>query len=130
MGLDRILLLTWALCLALALPAAGLRAQEAEENSEIDEGMSLLQQGAQLMLRGLMSEAQPQLDEMQRNLQGFGDKMGEAMAAAEPYLAGLIMLMDDIGNYQPPERLPNGDILLRRKPDAPPVLPEAPQTEL
>jgi hypothetical protein len=31
----------------------------------------------------------------------------------------LLALMDDIGNYQPPERLPNGDILIRRKPDRP-----------
>ena len=40
-----------------------------------------------------------------------------------PALRELGGLVDDIENYQRPERLPNGDIILRRRADAPPPPP-------
>ena len=42
------------------------------------------------------------------------------MAGLEPHLAELADMIGDLGNYQAPERLPNGDIILRRK------IPQAP----
>jgi putative sigma-54 modulation protein len=43
----------------------------------------------------------------------------------------LMAMVDDITNYQAPEMLENGDIIIRRKPDAPPVQPpEAPGIDL
>ena len=46
------------------------------------------------------------------------------MEEYRPAMEELSRLMDDIGNYEmPPERLPNGDILIRRKADAPPPPP-------
>lgn len=97
------------ICLALAGPAA---AQEPEEPGLIDQGM-------QLFLRGLMQEIEPELQDM-----------GDALRAMEPLLRQLIALAGDLGHYQAPERLPNGDIILRRKPDAPPPppLPDPPGT--
>lgn len=123
--------------LILALPVAlmplALPAQEAPP-SEMDEGMSLLQQGAELFLRGLMTEVQPQMQDMQKGLDDLGAKMGSALDQAQPWISALSSMVDDFGYYDPPERLPNGDILIRRKPDAPPVqledLPPAPQTDL
>lgn len=97
-----------ALCLAIApFPA---QAQETEE------GPGLMERGIQMFLRGLMDEVGPEITQMQ-----------DALKAMQPEFEKLITLMGDFQNYQPPERLPNGDILIRRKPDAPPV-PPAPGT--
>lgn len=77
------------LCLGLALPAA---AQDAGEGGATDmqEGFSLLEEGTRLLLRGLMSQMEPALRELQGRLQ-------------------------ELDSYHPPEVLPNGDILIRRK---------------
>ena len=45
------------------------------------------------------------------------------MQEISPALRELGGLVDDIENYQRPERLPNGDIILRRRADAPPPPP-------
>jgi hypothetical protein len=42
-------------------------------------------------------------------------------------------LMDDVTSYELPERLPNGDIIIRRSPDAPefdPTMDESGEVEL
>ena len=98
-----------ALCLLLS--AAPLAAQEADPPAE---GLDLMQEGAEMLLRGLMDEIEPPLDEM-----------AQALAALEPRLRELLALVDDLGNYEAPERLANGDILIRRKtgPDIPPPPP-------
>ncbi|MDO5706703.1 MAG: hypothetical protein Q4G49_16755, partial [Paracoccus sp. (in: a-proteobacteria)] len=67
-------------------------------------------------LRGLMAELAPQMDQMSR-------EMSDALALMGPALSDLSVLVDDIGNYQTPERLENGDIIIRRKPGAPPPPP-------
>lgn len=41
---------------------------------------------------------------------------------------GLRMLMDQLQSYQPPEVLPNGDIIIRRRPPAD-ATPEAPRPD-
>lgn len=100
-----------ALTLALCLTCAPVLAQDAAPE---DEGPSLMERGAELFLRGLMDEVEPGLREME-----------EALRLMEPELRALMDLVGDLRNYEAPERLPNGDILIRRKADAPP-LPEAP----
>jgi hypothetical protein len=87
------------LSVALALPVA---AQDgADGPGDMEQGFSLLEEGARLMLRGLMAELAPMLDDME----------------------GAI---SDLSAYHAPEILPNGDILLRRKV---PIAPEAPTPE-
>lgn len=62
-----------------------------------------------LVMRGMMSEMQPALDDGQgagggrRHLKELGPKLHQ-----------LIALIDDIKNYDAPIMLPNGDILIRR----------------
>ncbi|TJZ94008.1 AAA+ family ATPase [Paracoccus gahaiensis] len=51
-----------------------------------------------------------------------GDLAG-ALRRMGPALRDLATQVDDIRNYQAPERLPNGDILIRRREDAPPPPP-------
>lgn len=91
-----------------ALP---LHAQEAEG----DDGFSLMEEGAKLFFRGIMQEMEPTMDE----LRGFADEMQPALRdfvdEMGPALADILGKVDDLNAYHPPEMLPNGDIILRRK---------------
>lgn len=100
--------LTLAAALIATLP---LHAQETEE----EDGFSLMEEGAKLFFRGIMEEMEPAMDdlrgladEMQPALREFVEEMG-------PALADLLGKIDDLNAYFPPEMLPNGDIILRRK---------------
>ena len=81
-----------------------------------DQGISLMQQGAEMLLRHMMSKVDPGLEDM-----------AQALKEAQPNLMKLMALIDDIKNYHAPEVLQNGDILIRRKTPAelqPKALPE------
>lgn len=114
-----------------------LAAQTAPQGEEVEEGFSLMEEGAKLLLKGLMAEMEPTLDDMAKALAD----LEPALRELQPKMLELLALVDDLKNYEAPERLGNGDILIRRKPDAPapPPLPErapdpapqtAPQTDL
>lgn len=90
-----------ALCL-LITPATGEVPPAAP--GDVDQGLSLLQEGAKLLFRGFIAEVEPSLDDM-----------SAAIAAAGPQIMQLLALIDDLQNYHAPELLENGDILLRRK---------------
>ena len=47
----------------------------------------------------------------------------QAQALAAAVKADLAVLVDDLANYAMPQRLENGDVLIRRKADAPPPPP-------
>lgn len=91
-----------ALCAALATPAM------AEDNEPLMEGLDLLGQGSRLLLEGLSDELGPLFDDM--------GALGEELA---PFLRALNdQLSEGLGElnaYHPPEILPNGDIIIRRK---------------
>ena len=103
-----------AIALALALTSSGAFAQE-------DEGTSLMEEGAKLFFRGLMEEMGPAL----RELEGLAEDIEPAIRSfAEemgPALRDLMEQVEDWSAYEPPVVLPNGDILLKRKQDAPPL---------
>ncbi|MEM6886824.1 MAG: hypothetical protein AAF636_01655 [Pseudomonadota bacterium] len=83
--------------------AAAAMAQE-----ENDDPPSLMERGAQQFLEGLLQEMEPAIEGMM----DFIDQMGPAMRD----------ILDDVQDwsvYEPPEVLPNGDIIIRRKPDVP-----------
>lgn len=117
MRLTAILL---AACL-LAVPAAAQDGDGAEPPAESgeDDGFSLMEEGARLIMRGLLEEMGPALDEMR----GFADEVEPALRdfvlQMGPALQELARRIDDFSNYEPPEFLPNGDIIIRRKQDAP-----------
>jgi hypothetical protein len=48
------------------------------------------------------------------------DDMAKALKELEPMVRQLAELIGDVRYYDPPERLENGDIIIRRKADAPP----------
>ena len=114
--------LVLAACLTLPLPAL---AQEAgPEAGEIEEGFSLMEEGAKLLFRGLMSEMEPALEEFS----GMADELEPALEllATEmgPALMELMRTLDSVRYYERPEILPNGDIIIRRSPDAPAFEPQ------
>ncbi|WP_428543110.1 hypothetical protein [Profundibacter sp.] len=97
--MKQIAAITIAACLALS-PAYA----ENSDEGGMDEGLSLMEQGARMLLRGLATEMEPAL----KDLKGLAEEMG-------PGLAELQGLIGDFTNYHAPEVLPNGDIIIRRK---------------
>lgn len=96
--------LALALISALALPAAAQ--SPAPERQDYGEGLGLIEEGARIILRRLLADMEP----MMRDLAG---------------------MIDDLGAYHPPERLPNGDIIIRRKVPLVPLPPgEGGETDL
>lgn len=92
-----------AICLAFS-PVSAEIADGSEDSRDVGEGLSLMEQGATLLFRGLMHEMEPAL----KDLQGLAGEMG-------PALLELHRLIGDFTNYHAPEVLPNGDIIIRRK---------------
>lgn len=93
------------LALITMLMASPLAAEETPP-SDGSEGWNMLREGSRLLLEQLFEEMGPALEE----LEGF---------------------VDDLNAYEAPEILPNGDILIRRKPDDRPATPPqepAPET--
>lgn len=117
----------YAFAFALLLPAAAF-AQAAEEDAP-----TLMERGLQQFFEGLLDEMEPTLDDFQSFAEGLGPAMREMMQEMGPAFAELLEQVDDITNYEAPEILPNGDIILRRREDAPayeppPPLPDGPKT--
>lgn len=99
-----------AAALSVTLLAAPAPAQEGQ-----DEGLNLMEEGARLFFRGLMSEMDPAIEE----LEGLADDMlpllQELRTEMGPAFRTLLEQVDDWSAYSAPEMLPNGDIILRRK---------------
>lgn len=67
------------------------------------------------------SEFEKLLEQFSEESQAF---LQDWLTQLTPLLEGLREKVDDLSNYEAPEVMPNGDIIIRRKPDAP-----APDTE-
>lgn len=100
-----VLIVTLAAMLATPAPA-----QEAEE-----EGLSLIERGARMMLQGLADEMSPAMQDLRGMAETMGPKMRDFVTAMGPALADVLSRVDDFTLYHPPEMLPNGDIIIRRK---------------
>ena len=80
---------------------------------------SLMERGAEMFLRGLMTEVEPAIDDLRGLAEEVAPTLRELSDELGPRLGEILTMIDDLGNYQRPEILPNGDIIMRRKPDAP-----------
>jgi len=83
-----------------------------------------MEEGARILLRGLLSEMDPAMEELRDFAEEIGPSMQLFAEEMGPALAELISRVDDLTHYSAPEFLPNGDIIIRRKPDAPEYLPD------
>ncbi|WP_371933258.1 hypothetical protein [Ruegeria discodermiae] len=111
------MMLAIALTAGLAVPVS---AQE-------DQGRSLMDLGAELFLDGLRQEMEPTL----QGLLGLADELGPSMLSffeeMGPAFADMAQEVKDWSVYEMPEILPNGDIIIRRKPEpGPDPKPETP----
>ncbi|AHM02768.1 ATPase of the AAA+ class [Roseibacterium elongatum DSM 19469] len=102
--------------LATLLAAGPVSAQQ--DDGDMSEGLDLLREGSRMILENLLDDMRPMLDEVRPF---FEEEM-------LPFLEELGRQIDDLTAYELPERLPNGDIIIRRSPDAPPL--DAPQPEV
>lgn len=91
----------------------------AEQPGSQAEGPGWLEQLITGLMGQMMQDAGPALENLERDF-------GELAQTLEPTMRNMAELVDDIGNYEPPERLENGDILIRRKAGAPPP-PDLPE---
>ncbi len=109
-----------ALSVSLALPS----------HAEEDTGKSLMEQGAELFFEGLRKEMEPALEDLQGLVGKFGPAMQSFFQEMGPALAELADDIEDWSAYEAPEMLPNGDIIIRKKPmQDEPEVPEQSQEE-
>ncbi len=85
-------------------------------HAEEDTGKSLMEQGAELFFEGLRQEMEPALEDLQGLVTQFGPAMQSFFEQMGPALADLAGEIEDWSAYEPPEILPNGDIIIRKKP--------------
>lgn len=100
------------IALALAMTTSGAMAEE-------DRGTSLMEEGAKLFFRGLMEEMEPALRELEGLAQDIEPALRSFAEEMGPALRDLMEQVEDWSAYEPPVVLPNGDILLKRKQEAP-----------
>jgi len=99
-----------ALALVMATPLA----------AQDDDGFNLMEEGARLFLRGLMTEMEPAIDEFEQLADELGPAMRGMAGELRPIVADILGAIDDIQYYRDIEVLENGDVLIRRSPLAPP----------
>lgn len=90
------------LAATLSAPVALADAQATPENPELSEGAELLNRGFRLLLEGFAKEVEPMADKWAEGWADLAERVG------------------DMNVYHPPETLPNGDIIIRRRTPLPP----------
>lgn len=104
-------MLSFLLAVSLAL---SVQAQDSPSPPPSEEAPALpLFDFFERMLRGFITEIEPQMREFERGFE-----------ALEPELQGFLERLRGMAQYHPPEVLPNGDILIRRR-EAEEAPPEA-----
>jgi hypothetical protein len=95
-------------------------AADAEES-----GSSLMERGAKLFFEGILKEVEPAVKDLQGLLEDMEPALQDFVQQMGPALADLMDEIEDFSAYHPPEILPNGDIIMRKKtPDELPPTPE------
>lgn len=94
--------------------------------AEEEEGFSLMEEGAKLFMRGIMQEMEPAMDDLRAFAETMEPAMRQFVREMGPALAEVLKKVDDLTMYHPPEMLPNGDIIMRRKEPVPPAAPDTP----
>lgn len=119
--------LTLALCAALAAGPATAPAYAQDDN-----GTSRMKEGLRLFLEGLQQEVEPTMQDLKTLTEEMGPAMRDFFVEMGPALSDLAGKVEDWSVYEPPEILPNGDIILRRKPEPTPdaATPEADEGQI
>ena len=113
----------------LALTPLTVTAQSDTPEGEIGEGFSLMEEGARLMFRGIMREMEPAIEDFEGMAKEIQPALEMLASEMGPALMELMRKLDNVRYYEAPEVLPNGDIIIRRREDAPPYDPDSPMYE-
>jgi len=105
---------------AISMITTPLAAQDEQE------GNTLMEQGIELFLEGLREEMSPAMENMQELLSEFGPALLSFMEEMGPAFGEVLEQVKDWAAYQPPEILPNGDIIMRKKADPEPTPDDPP----
>ena len=84
-----------------------------------EEGLSLMEEGAQMFLRGLIDELDPAIRELEGMAEDLEPAFRDIMRQMGPALAEIAATIDNIRHYGAPVILDNGDILIPRRDNAP-----------
>ncbi|WFE73400.1 hypothetical protein [Roseinatronobacter sp. S2] len=106
-----ILIISLCLCLSIAPPAFADEFGDPPKSEQPEGFFGLIER----MMRGFFDDMDPHMRQMERSLE-----------AAEPELRRFLGQLRDMVEYEPPEVLPNGDILIRRRQPAPPDVEQGP----
>jgi hypothetical protein len=121
------ILITATAALMLASPAL-----HAQEDAPPQGGSSLIEDGARMFFEGLFQEARPAMEGMKEMAERLGPQLRDFAQEMGPALADILKDVEDLSVYEAPEKLPNGDIIIRRKPveDPAPDLAPTPEDEI
>lgn len=108
----------FALTVAVGLLCTPAVAEDAPK-TDMNDGLNLMEEGARMLMRGLLEEMEPTIDTLRDSFEDLGPAFGEFAQAVGPAFSDLLEQVDDLRHYDAPEILPNGDIIMRRSPDAP-----------
>ena len=98
----------------------------AQEEAPSEGGLSLMERGAQMFMDGILDEMEPAFEGMEGLAERLAPSLRNFAREMGPKLSEILESVDDWNAYQAPEMLPNGDIIIRRKPDHPLTPPETP----
>lgn len=82
---------------------------------EEERGLILMEEGARLFLEGIMREMEPAIDELEKFADEMEPRLRDFAQEMGPALRDLMGEVKDWSAYHPPEVLPNGDIIIRKK---------------
>ena len=74
-----------------------------------------MERGAKLLLQGIMEEMEPAIEDLRKFSEDVEPGLRKFVEDMGPALGELIGKIDDFTVYHPPEMMPNGDIIIRRK---------------
>lgn len=100
--------------------------------SEEEEGKDLMERGMELLFEGLREEMSPALKQMRELADDYGPALFSFLEEMGPAFGEMLDDVKDWASYHPPEVLPNGDIIIRKKirPEPKPEVEPVPVPEL
>lgn len=114
---------TFLIATLMLLPMTAMAQDEPLiEPAEPQSGFERMQRGFGMIFEGLREEVDPTVDglkdkagELRDKAREMAPEMREWVESMGPALLDLADKIGDLNDYHAPEKLPNGDIILRRK---------------
>ncbi|MBK0326985.1 hypothetical protein I5535_06710 [Rhodobacteraceae bacterium F11138] len=97
------------IALILGVAAGPLAAQQTEDLP------GLMERGMEMFMDGLREEMSPALENMRELAQEYGPALSSFLQEMGPAFGDMLDTVKDWTAYHPPEILPNGDIIMRKK---------------